>query len=336
MAPRFATCEAEPPLNPIPRSHAADREPETSAACDYAMTTSTLRNKLAAHSFVLTAEITPPLSTNPQDLIEKVAPLRGLADAVNVTDGASARAHMEAIAAASLMLGNGIEPVMQVTCRDRNRIALQSLLVGAGALGIPNLMFLTGDDPKMGDQPDAKPVFDIDSTALTATAASIRDAHQLLHGRAVAGHADYFIGIGDMPQDPKEGWTPKSLLKKIEAGAQFAQTQFCMDTAVLKRYLARCHESGVPRDFPFIVGVAPIASAKSARWIKEHLFGSIIPDSIVERMDKAEDQKAEGRAICIELIRELSGIPGVAGAHVMAPLNESSLPLVLEAVRKGK
>ena len=300
------------------------------------MTASTLRSKLAARSFVLTAEITPPLSTNPKDLIDKAAPLRGLADAVNVTDGASARVHMEAIAAAALMLKAEVEPVLQVTCRDRNRIALQSLLVGAGALGIPNLMFLTGDDPKMGDQPDAKPVFDIDSTALTAVATSIRDAHQLPHGRAVEGRADYFVGIGDVPRDPPEGWTPKSLLKKIAAGAQFAQTQFCMDTAVLKRYLARCAESGVPQDFPFIVGVAPLASAKSARWIKEHLFGSIIPDSIIERLDKAEDQKAEGRAICIELIGELAEIPGVAGAHVMAPLNETSLPLVLEAVRKAR
>jgi methylenetetrahydrofolate reductase (NADPH) len=300
------------------------------------MTASILRSKLAAHRFVLTAEITPPLSTDPQDLIDKAAPLRGLADAVNVTDGASARVHMEAIAAAALMQNAGVEPVLQVTCRDRNRIALQSLLVGAGALGIPNLMFLTGDDPKMGDQPDAKPVFDIDSTALTSVATSIRDAHQLPHGRAVEGHADYFVGIGDVPQDPPEGWTPKSLLKKIAAGAQFAQTQFCMDTAVLKRYLARCAESGVPQDFPFIVGVAPLASAKSAHWIKEHLFGSIIPDSIIERLDRAEDQKAEGRAICIELIGELAEIPGVAGAHVMAPLNEASLPLVLQAVRKTR
>jgi methylenetetrahydrofolate reductase (NADPH) len=208
---------------------------------------------------------------------------------------------------------------------------LQSALVGAAALGVLNVLFLTGDDPRQGDQPDAKPVFDLDSAALAATAKSIRDQGMLPYGRKVAGEAPFFIGMTDMPIDPPPAWTPAGLGRKIEAGAQFVQTQFCMDAGVVRRYMERLAENGVRT--PFLIGVAPIASAKSARWIKEKLFGAVIPDWIVERLDAASDPKAEGRAICIDIIDELRTIPGVAGAHVMAPLNEASIPIVLKAVR---
>jgi methylenetetrahydrofolate reductase (NADPH) len=293
---------------------------------------SNLQARLAAGAFVLTAEVTPPLSTRPQDLLAKAAPLKGLADAVNVTDGASARAHMDSVVAAFLLKQDGTEPILQLTARDRNRIALQSALVGAAALGVVNVMFLTGDDPKQGDQPDAKPVFDLDSSGLARTAASIRDQHALPHGREVAGEAPFFIGVSDAPVDPKPDWVPAGLKRKIEAGGQFAQTQFCMDTAVLRRYLTRLREHGV--ELPLLIGVAPLASAKSARWIQQNLFGSIIPDAMIERLEAAAKPKAEGRRICIELIQELAEIPGVAGAHVMAPLNESALPEVLAGARE--
>jgi methylenetetrahydrofolate reductase (NADPH) len=153
----------------------------------------------------------------------------------------------------------------------------------------------------------------------------------LPYGRKVAGEAPFFIGMTDMPIDPPPGWAPAGLLRKIEAGAQFVQTQFCMDTGVVRRYMERLAGSGVRT--PLLIGVAPIASAKSARWIKEKLFGAVIPDWIVERLDAASDPKAEGRAICIDIINELRTIAGVAGAHVMAPLNEASIPVVLRAVR---
>lgn len=298
------------------------------------MATSDLRQRIRSGAFVLTAEITPPLSADPKDLLERAAPLKGLADAVNVTDGASARAHLESTVAAYLLLRSGIEPILQLTCRDRNRIALQSHLVGAAALGIVNVLALTGDDPKAGDQPDAKPVFDLDSTALVATAVSIRDEHRLPYGRAVAGSPDYFIGVADMPLDPLGGWQPLSLKKKIDAGAQFAQTQFCMDTDVLRRYLARLGEHGLLAAFSVIVGVAPLASAKSARWIVDNLKGSIIPDWIVVRLDAAADPKAEGEAICTDLLAEMREIPGVSGAHIMAPLNDAAIPRVIERFRR--
>jgi len=294
---------------------------------------SLLRQRLQSRDFVVTAEISPPLSADPRDLLERAAPLKGLADAVNVTDGANARAHLEATVAASILLQSGIEPVLQLTCRDRNRIALQSQLVGAAALGIVNVLALTGDDPKAGDQPEAKPVFDLDSSGLVTTATAIRDRHQLPHGRAVAGRPDYFVGVADSPLDPPAGWQPASLRKKVEAGAQFAQTQFCMDTAILRRYLAALSQHGLLDRLHMIVGIAPLASAKSARWIVSNLKGSIIPDWIVERMDKASDAKAEGEAICVDLLKELREIPGVAGAHIMAPLNDAAIARVIARFR---
>jgi methylenetetrahydrofolate reductase (NADPH) len=207
--------------------------------------------------------------------------------------------------------------------------------VGAAALGLPNVMILTGDDPKQGDQPDAKPVFDLDSTGLIATAAHIRDKGELPHGRKVGGAPDYFIGSADAPIDPPDGWEPKSLLKKVNAGAQFAQTQFCMDVEVIRRYLQRLADHGMAGKLHYLVGVAPLASAKSARWMKEKLFGVIIPDWIVDRMERASDPKAEGQAICVEILNQLKEIPGVSGAHIMAPLNESAIPGVIEKVRAG-
>jgi methylenetetrahydrofolate reductase (NADPH) len=299
------------------------------------MTTRSLQAALAAGQFAITAEVTPPLSCDPADLLAKAAPLAGLADAVNVTDGASARAHLDSLAAATILLGHDIDPVLQMTCRDRNRIALQSELVGAAAMGIRNVLMLTGDDPKAGDQPDAKPVFDFDSSTLMRTATSIRDKGELLHGRKVGGRASFLVGCADMPIDPKPGWAPDSLHRKVAAGAQFAQTQFCMDMDLLRRYIARLKEHGVAlgQDLHLLVGVAPLASAKSARWIRDNLFGSVIPDAIVTRLESAEEPKREGRHICVEVLRELATIPGISGAHIMAPLNEGAIPDVIRAFR---
>jgi methylenetetrahydrofolate reductase (NADPH) len=302
------------------------------------MPTRTLQAALTAKQFAITAEVTPPLSCDPADLLAKAAPLAGLADAVNVTDGASAKSHMDALVAATILMRSDIDPILQITCRDRNRIALQSLLVGAAAVGIRNVMMLTGDDPKAGDQPDAKPVFDLDSSALMRTAASIRDKGELLHGRKVGGKATYLIGCADMPVDPKPGWVPDSLKRKIDSGAQFAQTQFCMDVDVLGRYVERLRDSGIAlgSDFHLIVGVAPLASVKSARWIQSSLFGSIIPNWIIERMEAATDPKQEGQAICVEILHKLARMPGVSGAHIMAPLNESAIPHVIRGFHAGK
>jgi methylenetetrahydrofolate reductase (NADPH) len=295
---------------------------------------SSLAQRLAAGHFVITAEMVPPVSCNPKDVVTMALPLRGLADAVNVTDGAGARAHMSATVAAALLVSAGIEPILQLTCRDRNRIALQAELMGAAALGVRNLLVLRGDDPAAGDQPDAKPVFDLDSRRLTETARALRDG-MLPNGTKVAGAAPFFIGAADAPIDPPPGWEPDSLKAKVAAGAQFVQTQFCMDTAIVRRYVARLAEAGLSGKVSLLIGVNPLRSAKSAAWMRRHLFGTIIPDAMVARLEQAGDAAAEGRKICVETIEELSLIPGVAGAHIMAPGNAAAIPEVIAAARRN-
>jgi methylenetetrahydrofolate reductase (NADPH) len=289
----------------------------------------TLQEKLKGGRFVITAEITPPVSCDAADLIAKAAPFKGLADAVNVTDGAGARAHLGALTAATILNAHGIEPILQFTCRDRNRIALQSDLLAAAASGVRNLLLLRGDDPKAGDQPDAKPVFDLDTVALTKTAVAIRDRGELPSGRKVSGHAPFFLGAGDVPVDPPAGWAPTSLQAKIAAGTEFVQTQFCMDAEIVRRYIARLAQDHIPEQLYILIGISPLRSAKSARWMREKLFGTIISDAIVGRMESAADPAVEGQRICLELLEELADIPGVAGAHLMAPGNEGAIAEVI-------
>jgi methylenetetrahydrofolate reductase (NADPH) len=281
---------------------------------------------LRGGAFVVTAEVAPPVSADPADLLSRALRLKGVATAVNVTDGAGAKAHLSSLVAAHLLLQNGIEPIVQMTCRDRNRLALESDLIGAAALGIRNVLILTGDDPKQGDQPETKPVFDLNSQGLLQLADRMRRAHELPTGMAIKGTLDFVLGAADMPLDPPPGWTPKSLAAKIEAGADFIQTQFCMDAKILRNYVKRLAEEGLAQRLRILIGVCPIPSARSARWMREKLFGTIIADDIIERLDKAENPKAEGIKLCAEYLQELATIPGVAGAHVMAPQNLSAIP----------
>ena len=289
---------------------------------------SELQARLRSGQFVITAEITPPVSTDPAEFLRRAMPLKGLATAVNVTDGAGAKVHLSSLATAHFLVNSGIEPIFQMTCRDRNRLALQGDLLGAMSLGIHNVLVLGGDDPKVGDQPEAKPVYDLDSRGLLAMAHRMRADAKLPSGTSIDGPMRLVLGAADVPIDPPAGWQPKSLKAKIEAGADFVQTQFCMDTSVVKKYTARLREEGV--NIPILIGIAPIPSPKSARWMKEKLFGTIIPDSFIERLEKASDPKREGRQICIEVLRELADIPGVAGAHVMAPMNFAEIPVAIQ------
>jgi methylenetetrahydrofolate reductase (NADPH) len=293
----------------------------------------TLQDKLRAKRFVITAEVTPPVTADRDEFLAKALPLKGLADAVNITDGAGARPHLGAVTAAALLVQAGIEPILQLTCRDRNRIALQSDLMSAAASGVHNLLMLRGDDPSAGDQPDAKPVFDLDPRQLLETARRLRDTGELPSGRKVTGRADFFLGSADNPIDPQPGWEPKALAAKVAVGAQFAQTQFCMDAGVVRRYTARLAEAGLAGKLSILIGIAPLRSAKSARWIKEKLFGATIPERIVERMERAADPAAEGRRICLDLVAELADVPHVGGVHIMAPGNDAAVPEIIKAAR---
>src|SRR5882672_3300268 len=291
---------------------------------------SDLQKHLRDGSFVVTAELSPPVSTDPAEFIERALALRSLVTAINVTDGAGSRAHMSSLAAAHFLVRNGVEPILQMTCRDRNRIALQAELLGAAALGIRNILALRGDDPKLGDQPETKAVFDLDTTALLATAHQMRSEGHLPSGAEIKGPVRLVLGAAELPVDPPAAWHPTGLIAKMQAGAEFIQTQFCMDADVVRRYAARLLDLGVAQKLPILIGIAPIPSARSARWMKEKLYGAIIPEKIVERLERAPDPKAEGKKICVDLLQQLVETPGVAGAHVMAPAFHSAIGPVVE------
>ena len=289
---------------------------------------SLLQSRLKSRQFVVTAEITPPVSTDPAEFLKRALPLKGLATAINVTDGAGAKVHLSSLAAAHFLVQSGLEPIFQMTCRDRNRIALQGDMLGAASLGIHNILVLAGDNPKAGDQPDAKPVYDLDSRQLIALARQMRDEGKLPSGTEIEKKPELFIGAADVPVEPKPGWEPKALMAKAQAGADFVQTQFCMDIGLVRRYAARLRDAGF--SLPVLIGIAPIPSARSARWMREKLFGTVIPDSMVERLERAADPKMEGRKICVQLLQQLAEVPGVAGAHVMAPMNFAEIPAAIE------
>lgn len=291
----------------------------------------TLKDKLARGRFVVTAEITPPLSASADALLKRAEPLVGLVDAVNVTDAPAARPAMSSFAAAAILAREGIEPVMQVTCRDRNRIALASDLLGAAAQGVTNLLILHGDEPANGDMPDAKPVYDLDSRAVMALARDMSQKGALPSGRRIESPPAFFIGCADTPIDPPGGWRPTGLEAKIAAGARFAQTQFCFDLGLARRYLARLSEAGITDRLELIVGLGPLLSAKQARFMHDTLYGVSIPDAVIARLEAAKDERAEGLAICAELIDGFRGLAGVAGVHVMAPAQ--SPDAIAEAIR---
>ncbi|MGH6929191.1 MAG: methylenetetrahydrofolate reductase, partial [Dongiaceae bacterium] len=192
------------------------------------------------------------------------------------------------------------------------------------ALGVPNILCLHGDDVKKGDQPETKPVYDVDSRELMRTARRLRDEGVLPSGRAVEPRPGLFIGAADLPSDPKPGWKPDGLLAKIDSGADFVQTQYAFDLPLLRRYLAALADHGIPDRVFIIVGIGPLASARQARWMNENLFGVHVPELLIARLEQAVDQRAEGRRICVELLQELAELDGVAGAHLMAPRQEQA------------
>jgi methylenetetrahydrofolate reductase (NADPH) len=292
---------------------------------------SALARALANGVFTVTTEVTPPVATDAARFVARTKEIKGLATAVNVTDGAGAKAHLSSLVAARALLENGVEPILQMVGRDRNRLALQSDLLGALALGIRNLLVLTGDDPKAGDQPEAKGVYDLNGGGLLTMAAHMRAERKLPPGTAIDGPFELLLGAADIPADPKPDWDAAGLKWKLESGANFIQTQFCMDIDRVRRYAARLVELGIAQRLPILIGVAPIPSVRSALWMRDKLYGAVIPDTIVERLHGAADPKAEGKAICVELIQQLAETPGIAGAHIMAPQAYSAIPEVIAA-----
>lgn len=273
---------------------------------------------LQSGAFVVTSELSPPDSADPEDLHQAAAVFSGAVDALNVTDGAGAYCHLSSLAACTLLLRSGCEPIMQMTCRDRNRIAIQSDILGAAALGITNLLCLTGDGVEHGDHPGAKPVFDLDAVSLLDTARTLRDEGRFLSGRRLRSAPRLLLGAADNPFAPPFDARPARLAKKIAVGARFVQTQYCFDVPLLARYMQRVRDEGLHERCFILVGVGPLVSVKAAQWLQRRVPGVRIPDTVIARLESAADPLREGIRICVEIVQQLREIPGVAGVHVMA------------------
>ncbi len=272
--------------------------------------------------FVVTAEMSPPDSPDPADVYRSVAAFEGAVDAVNVTDASGANCHISSLGVCALLAQRGVTPVMQIACRDRNRIAIQGDILSAAALGIVNLLCLTGDGVANGDHPGAVPVFDFDSISLLNTARVMRDKGHFLSGRRLAKRPQYFLGAVENPFVPPYDVRPQRLSKKIAAGAQFIQTQFCFDVPRLAAFMAQVRDLGLHEKCFILVGVGPLPSARTARWFRSRVPGVHIPDAVIERMDKATDQRREGVKICVEIIQQIREIAGISGVHLMAHREE--------------
>lgn len=293
---------------------------------------------LRAGIFVTTSECSPPDSADPDDVTKLVHHYEGYVDALNVTDAPGAHCHMSSMGVSLILARAGWEPVMQMTCRDRNRIAVQGDILSAAALGIQNLLCLTGDGIASGDDPGAKPVFDLDAISLLDTARRLRDDGLYRSGRRLVGRPRLFLGAVDNPFVPPFDLRPMRLAKKIAAGAQFVQTQYCFDVPVLERYMARVRDEGLDRRCFILVGVGPLVSARTARWMREHIPGVPIPDDVIRRLEQAVDPEAEGVRMCVEIVRRVREIEGVAGVHLMAPRKEHLIGEIVRAsgLRAGR
>jgi len=292
-----------------------------------------LQEKLAAGEFTITAELSPPRGASAAAMLSRAELLRGYVDAVNITDNQGSHVRLSSWAGAVAVQRSGIiEPIMQMTCRDRNRIALQSDLLGAGALGIENLLFMSGDHPKFGDHPGAKPVFDLDSTQLVWTARTLRDEARLLSGKELKPAPRFFLGAVENPFAPPVEYRAMRAAKKIAAGAQFIQTQYVFDLPVFTRWMAELGDLGVLGRCAVLAGVGVIRSARMLEFLSSgKVPGVQIPEPIQRRLRgvASDDVGAEGAKIAAEIIATVRQIPGVAGVHLLTAGYEKQTPELL-------
>ena len=289
-----------------------------------------LEKHLRAGDFTVTAELSPPDSANPEEVFRRARIFDGYVDAINATDGSGANCHMSSVAVCALLRSAGYSVVMQVSCRDRNRIAIQGDVLGAAAIGVASVLCLTGDGVQSGDHPQAKPVFDLDSISLLSILRQMRDGSQFQSGRKITCAPRLFLGAAANPFVPPYDFRPLRLAKKIEAGAQFIQTQYCFDIDRFEQFMSSARELGLHEKAFILVGVGPLASARAADWIRKNVPGVHIPDAIVNRLAKSENQREEGKRICIEMMQQIREIEGVSGVHVMAYRQEELVAEIIE------
>lgn len=291
---------------------------------------SRLERVLKAGRFAVTAELNPPDSADPQAVYDRALVLATVCDAINATDASGAHCHMSSVSMCALLTRAGYEPIYQISCRDRNRIAIQGDLLGAAAMGVKNVLCLTGDGVQAGDQPEAKPVFDLDSLTLLRTVRIMRDAGQFLSGRKLDVPPRVFVGAVENPFVPPFDFRPLRLQKKWRAGAEFIQTQYCFDVPRLREFMQRAGDLGLHDKLYILVGVGPLRSARVAEWMRTNVPGVYIPDAMVERLRGAQNQTREGKNLCIELIQQVREIPGVRGVHVMAYRQEELVAEIID------
>jgi methylenetetrahydrofolate reductase (NADPH) len=292
---------------------------------------SRLEKVLAAGKFAVTAELGPPQNADPEAIKKKAQYCIGNVDGANITDNQTAIVRMSSIAAAAIAISCGVEPVVQMVCRDRNRIAMQSDILGAAALGVKNLLCLSGDHQKFGNHPQAANVFDLDSVQLIAMVKKMRDEKKFLCGDPIKEHEPrLFIGAVENPfADPFE-YRVLRLAKKVEAGADFIQTQCVFDVEKFARWMGLVVAEGLHKKVYILAGLTPVRSHKALVYMKNEVAGMSIPDELIRRMESAGEPKEEGVKICLEMIEQVRNIEGVAGIHLMPIGWESITPVILE------
>jgi 5,10-methylenetetrahydrofolate reductase len=285
-----------------------------------------LEEKIRARSFVVTTELTPPKGTDLTELFAKADALKGYADAINLTESPRARMAVEPKSVARLLLDRGLEPIVQVTARDRNRIAIQADLLGASLLGVGNFLFMTGDNPKNGDHPDAKGVFDLTTLEMLAAARGLRNGQDLA-GNELKGAPQSFLGATGNPGAADMAFEVENTRRKIEAGAQFMQTQAIYDTEALARFVDAANLG----DTALLAGVIPLKSAKMAAWLNGNVPGIRVPQALIDEMEAAgpEGEAAKGVEIAARIIRKIREL--CAGVHIMAIGWEAKIPEILQA-----
>ncbi len=290
-----------------------------------------LERVLRKGHFAVTAELNPPDSADPRDVLKAAEPLVGVADAINATDASGANCHMSSMSICSLLSRAGQGAVFQISCRDRNRIAIQGDVLGAAAMGVGNVLCLTGDGVGVGDQPGAKAVFDFDAISLLRTLKTMRDEGVFLSGRQLTTPPNIFLGAASNPCIQPLEWRAERLAKKVAAGADFIQTNYIFDVEVFERFMETVRAEGLDKKVFILAGVGPLASAKAARWMRTNVPGIHIPDTVIARLEKAEKPGEEGKKICIELVKKMRQIEGVAGVHIMAYRREHMVNEIIEA-----
>ena len=291
---------------------------------------STLEKVLKAGAFAVTAELGPPKGADAQVIIDKANILKGHADAVNITDNQTAIARMCSMAAARLVIDQGLEPIMQMTCRDRNRLAIQADILGAAALGVKNLLCLTGDHQSFGNHPQSKGVFDLDSITLINMVKDMRDVPAFQCGEEITMAPELFIGAAANPYADPFPFRAIRLAKKVDAGIDFVQTQIIYNVEKFEEFMAQCRELGVSERCHILAGVAPLKSAGMARYMKKRVAGMDVPDQVVERLSSSTDAQDEGIDVCVEVIERVREVEGVAGVHIMAVEWEESIPEIMK------